>query len=153
MESKKFHIGDLLSITDGALMCPRLGNRSHPIDGVYEILNFMSGDNLFTHALPRVADECKPVLLDLYPWLAEITVPRYTGERDMEKSWDWVEDTLKPIAAKYGEWHEVWPLHQEDHEVIHPLDEPILDGKEIIEFEIPSEDDPPTEGDINWHVN
>jgi len=61
---KLFHIGDVLSITTGRLVSP-----SH-MDGVCSILAFMTGDdNLFTHALPRVADECKPWLRVQYPQL------------------------------------------------------------------------------------
>ena len=65
MQTKKpFHIGDVLSITTGRLVSPR------HIDGVYDILNFMTDDNLFTHQLPRACDECKPFLLKQFPQLA-----------------------------------------------------------------------------------
>jgi len=47
MATKDFHISDILSITDGRLVSTR------HMDGIYEILNFMTGDNLFTHQLPR----------------------------------------------------------------------------------------------------
>ena len=50
--SRDFHIGDILSVTTGRLVSPRR------MDGVYDILNFMTGDNLFTHQLPRAAREC-----------------------------------------------------------------------------------------------
>ena len=63
-ETKKFHIGDVLSITTGLLVSP-----DH-IGGVYQILNYMTRDNLFTHQLGRAADECKPYLLKQFPWLA-----------------------------------------------------------------------------------
>jgi hypothetical protein len=63
-ETKKFHIGDVLSITTGLLVSP-----DH-IGGVYNILNYMTRDNLFTHQLGRAADECKPYLLKQFPWLA-----------------------------------------------------------------------------------
>lgn len=57
-QTSSFHIGDILSITTGRLVSPR------HIDGVYDILNWMTGDNLFTHQLPRAAGECAE-------WLAE----------------------------------------------------------------------------------
>lgn len=53
MTSKMIPLGDVLSVTQDALV-----SRSH-IGGVYEILNFMTGDNLFTHQLPRAAAECQ----------------------------------------------------------------------------------------------
>ena len=62
-KSKQFHIGDILSITTDMLVSPRL------MKGVYDILNYMTGDNLMTHQLPRVAKECKPYLIEQYPQL------------------------------------------------------------------------------------
>lgn len=37
------------------------------MEGVYDILSFMTGDNLFTHQLPRARDECTPYLLEQFP--------------------------------------------------------------------------------------
>jgi hypothetical protein len=42
-EAMTFTLGEVLSITHGKLLCP--------IDRVYEILNFMTGDDLYTHQL------------------------------------------------------------------------------------------------------
>ncbi len=64
MKTKKFHLGDVLSITTGRLVSSR------HIDGVYEILNFMTDDNLFTHQLPRAMGECRPHLLRQFSQLA-----------------------------------------------------------------------------------
>jgi hypothetical protein len=66
---REFELGDVLSVTTGRLVA-----RRH-IEAVYDILNFMTGDNLFTHALPRAAEVCRPVLFARHPWLAAVTVP------------------------------------------------------------------------------
>lgn len=63
--AKPFNIGDILSITTGRLVSPR------GITGVYEILNHMTGDDLFTHVLPRASRICAPALLSNHPFLAE----------------------------------------------------------------------------------
>lgn len=60
---KKFHISDVLSVTTGRLVSTR------HIDGIYDILNFLTGDKLFTHALPRASGECKPWLKAQFPQL------------------------------------------------------------------------------------
>lgn len=60
----QFHISDILSITTGRLVSNR------HMEGIYAILNHMTGDNLFTHQLPRAARECAPVLLAAYPQLS-----------------------------------------------------------------------------------
>ena len=59
--SKQFHLGDVLSVTSDFLLSPR------KIDGVYDILNYMTGDDLYTHQLPRASKECKPWLLRKHP--------------------------------------------------------------------------------------
>ncbi len=58
-----FPLGDVLSVTTGRLLSTK------GVDGLHGILNFMTGDNLFTHQLPRAGDECKPFLLAQFPEL------------------------------------------------------------------------------------
>ena len=48
-ESKRFHISDILSITTGRLVATR------HVEGIYDILGFMTGEELFTHQLPRAS--------------------------------------------------------------------------------------------------
>jgi allophanate hydrolase subunit 1 len=62
---KTFHISDVLSITTGKLVSSR------HIDGIYDILNFLTGDNLYTHQLPRAMRECKPWLRSQFPSIME----------------------------------------------------------------------------------
>ena len=52
---KEFTTGQVLSAATGILMCE--------IGAVYEILNYMTGESLMTHQLPRVIREAQPVLL------------------------------------------------------------------------------------------
>lgn len=49
METKSFHIGDVLSAMTGTLVSPR------HIGGVYDVLNWMTGESLMTHQLPRAS--------------------------------------------------------------------------------------------------
>lgn len=62
-ESRQFHLGDALSITTDFLLSPR------GMEGIYDLLNFMTGDQLFTHQLPRAQKECRPWLLRQHPQL------------------------------------------------------------------------------------
>ena len=91
--SKNFHIGDILSITTGKLVGP------NHMDGIYKILDFMTGDELFTGQLPRASEECKPFLLKQMPWLIEIST-----EEVNQENW---ETWLAEIVQKYGELHKV----------------------------------------------
>jgi hypothetical protein len=109
MTTRNFHIGDILSITDGHLVSPRL------IAGVYDILNFLTGDNLYTHQLGRAMDECRPHLLTLHPQLASVDSSSVTGE-----NWQaWLDDRVK----EFGETLPVTPVPKGVHEVKDPIQE------------------------------
>lgn len=111
MTSKRFHLGDVLSVTTGCFVAPS------GIDALYELLNFMTGDNLFTHQLPRASEECAPEILRQHPDLAEVRVP---GEFDDEAAvWAWLQEQCE----RFGTWREITPLRPEDHTRINPLAE------------------------------
>lgn len=63
METKTFPTAQVLSVVTGRL----LGG----IDGVYEILEWMTGGAIFTHQIPGVSDEATPAILRLHPDLSE----------------------------------------------------------------------------------
>lgn len=94
--TRDFHLGDILTITTGRLVAPRL------IEAVYDILNFMTSESLYTHQLGRGMKECGPELLRQHPQLAEIVVPELTAE-----SW---RGWLAEQATRFGETLPVAPL-------------------------------------------
>lgn len=98
---KKFHIGDVLSVTTGRMVSP------NHMGGIYGILNYMTGDNLFTHALPRASEECKPHIFALYPELKNVDSESFTKE-------NW-EEWLTKQALTYGEWLEIEPILNHIH--------------------------------------
>lgn len=109
VETRNFHIGDILSITTGRLVSPR------HMEGIYDILNFMTGERLFTHQLPRVCREAEPVLLAQHPQLADADAGSITTENYRE----WLDAAI----AKYGQELPVRPMTPDDHERIAPLSE------------------------------
>lgn len=96
--TEQFHIGDLLTVTTDRLLSP-----SH-VDGLYRIVDYVTGVPHFTHQLPRGADACKPHLLKQHPWLAEVTVPDWVDSQET------VARFLAQVSASYGEYHDVEPL-------------------------------------------
>ncbi len=154
----KFHLGDILSITTGILLSP-----TH-IGGVYEILNFMTGDNLYTHQLPRAARECAPYLFEQFPQLKNLTLPAVDDQETDDpvaeqvrktsnqiKWMDWLDEQVKVL----GEFHEVQPMHAEDHEVKDPIQELIeMRGGDVSSVYVIQVDSnaPSPSGDINWKV-
>jgi len=63
---KEFDLGAILNITTSRLFTN--------MDDVYEVLNYLTGDSLFTHQLPRVMETAKPYVLSLYPQLEGVGV-------------------------------------------------------------------------------
>lgn len=55
IETKEFPAAVVVTAATGRLLCD--------MGQVYEILNFLTNDNLFTHQLPRAFRECKPWLM------------------------------------------------------------------------------------------
>lgn len=108
-ETKQYHISDILSVTTGILVSTR------HVEGVYDILNYMTGDDLYIHQLPRAMEECAPYLLREHQWLADVDASTVNSE-----TW---EAWLREQIAEHGEWHLVRPIHLEDHAVRDPIEE------------------------------
>ena len=110
--TRQFHLGDILSITTECLVSC---SGKHPIDGVYDILNFMTGESLYTHQLPRVGKEAKPVLIMQHPQLAGVDASGVDGTN--WRAW------LDVQIAKFGESLPVAPMNADQHEYREPLSE------------------------------
>lgn len=109
MEARDFPIAAVISITDGHLVCE--------IGGVHELLDWMTGESLMTHQLPRASRECEPFLRAQHPELAAVRVPEGTD------AWDKVEAFLRPLRETLGATVAVRPLPPAEHTSIDPIDE------------------------------
>ena len=117
---KEFSLGDVLSITTGRLLSERR------MDGIYDILNWMTGDNLFTHQLPRAAKECKPWLIEQYPQLDPEQNPKLQTMLDkltaMRKTESGKNDTtflIRGWLSSIG--RNFWGLSSDDKLIVFPL--------------------------------
>jgi hypothetical protein len=130
-ETRTFHLGDILTVTTGRLVSPR------HIDGVYDILGWMTGEDLFTHQLPRAQDECQGPLLAQHPDLAAIEPPDDFGP-DPKAG---VEAWLAEQVTVHGETRPVAPLAAGEHARIHPLTElrQMRPDAEIIAVAVPEQ--------------
>lgn len=125
-DTRMFHLGDILTVTTGCLVSPR------HMDGVYDLLNFMTGDDLMTHQLPRAGRECAPALLDQHPQLCDVVVPEFDGEAHV---WRWLGEQVD----RYGMELPVQPLSSEEHTRIGTLAEMAMmrPHMEVIRIEVP----------------
>jgi len=103
METRMFDLGDILSVTTGKLVSPRR------IEGVSDILGYMTGERLFTHQLDRAREECEPWLLRWHPQLARVIGDDVNGD-------NWA-DWLAAEKEFFGESLPVYPIPQDDHEM------------------------------------
>ncbi len=125
---KKFHISDVLTVTTGRLVSSR------HMDGVYDILNYITGDNLFTHQLPRAARECEPWLAAQYPYLMENSPEMQPHMERLKADLQNVErdDKTKTVAAwveavreAFGlpEMIPIYEMGEDMHTHIDPIEE------------------------------
>lgn len=125
---KEFHISDVLSITTGRLVSNR------HVEGVYDILNYMIDDDLYTHALPRACDECKPQLKADYPQLfednaemqrllAELTATCEKEGITKEERWKAADTFITNVMATFSlpEMLQVKKLSEGEHKYINPI--------------------------------
>ncbi len=126
-----FHLGDVLSVTTGRLVSPR------GMDGLYDILTWMTGDDLFTHQIPRAVDECREPLLAQHPPLARVHVPAALGEGSRERAQRVLARWLAGQAATYGA-----PLPPGGHAYVDPLAElrAMMPGKPVIAIVVPDKE-------------
>lgn len=109
MQTKLFHITEVISIT-----CGKMVSVSH-MDGIHQMLEFMCGEPIYNHQIPRAVRECAPYLLQQFPALADENADGVT------------EDTLgqwsSRVAEKYGKMLSVEPLPAGVHFKCDPISE------------------------------
>lgn len=84
---------------------------------VYEVLNWMTGESVYTHQIPRISREARPVMLALYPNMQSAIeeAERVNGENWREWLAIWTE--------RYGEEIAVPVMNIAEHERIDPMSE------------------------------
>lgn len=124
-----FDLGDILSVTTGILMSP------DGMKGVYRILNYMTGDDLFMPQLPRVSLEMTLVIFEQHPQLQDIQAE----EMESEDVWKF----LNKMKSIYGDSLPIIPCGIFQHQKIDPQEEAeqIMKGKEDKIFIIPLGED------------
>jgi len=87
---RDFELGDILTVTTGKLVSRRM------MDGVYDILNYMTGYTLFTHQLPEASAQCKPFLLEQYPQLSNVD----DSVINKDNAYDWLSEQEEKFGSK-----------------------------------------------------
>jgi hypothetical protein len=128
--TRRFHIGDILSIITGKLVSPR------GVDGIYDILGYMTDDDPHTVQLGRFIEECLPYLKQQ---IGE-TIQPYSEVPEAIKDKLALYKWLREVTAKLGDdpFLKVRKISQNDHVVMDVTTELELDrGPKIHEKIIP----------------
>lgn len=145
-QARPFHLGDILTVTTGRLLSPR------HMDGVYDILNFLTRDSIYTHQIPRALNECRPWLLRRHPVLGgpemaarvEGLVAVLDAPDAPADPMPLIRDWLGGLTAEFGETLPVEPIPSDDHARIDPVAElrAMAPDKEVVVIEDTPEDGP-----------
>ena len=133
--TRRFHIGDILSITTGRLVSPR------GVEGIYDILGYMTDDSPYTTQLGRFAEECLPYLEQQ---LGE-TIKPYSEVPEEIKDNLSLYKWLLGVSEKMGDdpFLKVDKIGEDNHAVMDPVTELELDhgpdmSKKIIKIDLNS---------------
>lgn len=107
--TKAFPTEDVLSTITGIL----IGG----IGGVYEVLNWMTGENVYTHQIPRISREAQPVVVAAHPELAAAVAE---ADQVNPENWQAWRDLW---LGRYGRTIDVPKFNADAHERIDPLSE------------------------------
>jgi hypothetical protein len=106
MEQRTFDLAEFISASTGYLVSD--------MSSVYEVLNFVSGDELYTHQLPRVSEEFRDVFFKEHPEYAPILEESKTVTTE-----NW-EEKLADWKARFGETITLTPMEKGQHEYKNP---------------------------------
>ncbi|WP_328313061.1 hypothetical protein OG432_24280 [Streptomyces sp. NBC_00442] len=90
-------LADVLTITTDRMLSHR------HMDGLYDLLRHMTGQDVYTHQLSAVADACIPALTAQHPFLSTLQPPADIGREDL---YAW----LVEAERVHGDKLEVAPL-------------------------------------------
>jgi hypothetical protein len=105
LNTKEFHIGDVISITANLIMPP------HFIRGMQDILTFITGGSVLHHQIPQIRRECAPFLKKQFSFLDSAEMDFAVAElKEMLKTPSGKEDPTNLIigwlskltCGKYG---------------------------------------------------
>lgn len=108
-ETKLFPTAVVLSTVTGRLLCD--------IGAIYEVLNWMTGESVYTHQIPRISREAEPVILAAHPQLREAW-----REAALVNADNW-QDWRDRWNLRYGAEIAVPKMGAAEHKAIDPITE------------------------------
>lgn len=100
-------LGTILSVTTGTLFAK--------IENIYKILKYMTGEDIYTHQIPRVCSEMSVVIFEQYPQLRDVDTSNVN-----QGNW---KEFLDEMIGKYGKELPIVPSGIFSHKKIDPQEE------------------------------
>lgn len=112
-----------MKITTAELITVGVGNLCTSMERVYDLSNFLTGDNLFTHQLPRAFKAYMPWVKKQHPWLNDL--PKIDGDN--------FKQVIKDAVEKHGDSHELQAMPNGEWQSCDPIQEAIdMVGKDKV---------------------
>ena len=108
----KINCADAITLITGNLFCS--------VDRLYTLYNELTGDNLYTHQLPRAYRTCAPFIRKELPDLTASLRATYQANEDIAFSPEW-EKVLVNAQKVFGDEFTVTPIANWEH--VNPLEE------------------------------
>lgn len=111
MIKQTFPLWKLVQISTGILLF-----EDDAMDAVYEVMNFMTQQDLSTASLPSAMNESRPWLLQQCPFLANINLLTKQPK-------EYYTEAIKAAVAKYGDEHTIAPIPADDIQRHNPFED------------------------------
>lgn len=147
-QTRTFPLRVVLTVTTGRLLTEPRGPQDNGISDLYEILNWITGDELFTHQLPRAERAAMPWLLKCFPELVPAcasldSLDRWlnsdqTGGQEAIKMW---LTELRMMFPEIKDSYEVAPMPEgwTHIDAMIELETMVSDPSKIIKIEVRNE--------------
>ena len=110
MPEKTFHSSDVLSVMTGALLS------KSGMDGIYKIMGHILGSkDVSTMGIATNAPKARQFLEETMPWVKKVKFPELPADMSREERISFVRDFVRVAADKYGEYHQVGQITDEQN--------------------------------------
>lgn len=104
---RSFSLGAVLSVISGKLLCE--------LDELYQVLNYLTGQSIYTHQIPRAFRVSAPYVATQHPHLAVLD---WSGVNNSTYR-AWMDEQVR----RFGATAELEPLPDGAYDAMHPIDE------------------------------
>lgn len=115
--AETFSLRAILTVGSGILLCE--------MNELYRLLSYMTGDECFTHQIPRFCEECRPALYQQFPEMLVLVAMLSVRPRNMQELEQW----LRNREAEFGSGHVVQRLDPGRHVYLDPVAELLVQVK------------------------